>query len=786
VTPRRRAQPAEDFDVVASRAVRPLFYEAPVPPELPNGMKPMPFQHAGVEYRIARRHGLIGDPPGLTKTAQAVMTSNALGSKSNLAIVPASLRLNWAREIWAWSTKENVTTYPVLKSKDGVSLKHDWVIISYDLLRNDAIFAALMEHRWDHLICDEAHALKDPAGNRRTQRICAPDALPSVVGNITLLSGTIMPNQPKECLGEATLVLTDGGWKPIVDVTENDLLWDGVEWVRHEGLEFRGVKPVINLAGVDMTPDHILLSGAEWRPAEYLARHENILRLALETGMDSLPSSASCMALAAASLARRLSGAPAAATLSPSTPATCAAGAQPGAAHAARKPGSPGTTGTTRQPAPTENEGVISSIVSRIVYSGAGPLAACPTTAAGGYECIPPGFGAGTDAAPSSAISSHSPAGITRLWNWIASTLIAGMNPAIFAGPRTPRTCRTSAASASCRGGSTPSKPVYDIVNAGPRHRFTILTERGPLIVHNCYNAIRLLNWEAINKASLDDFTETYYAKGGGWVRKKVKVETKNGQEATAYKLVYDTEVRNVPTNLADLQYRLRKHLMVRRDKAEVMPWLPKLRWHPIPLMPTAEIRRAMKHPGWYAAEKLYDLDENAFDHGIPVDGAVSTARLELGLAKAPGVADYIEDMLESGIDKIVVAAWHHETLKYYRERLEKHGLVFMDGSTSPARKQSAVDQFQSNPKVKVILGQAIPLGMGWTLTAAQDVVDAEPDWVPGNNQQIGDRIARPGQIGDRCTLHIPVVPGTLDEKIIGTNIRKAMNIHEAMDARAA
>lgn len=30
------------------------------------------------------------------------------------------------------------------------------------------------------------------------------------------------------------------------------------------------------------------------------------------------------------------------------------------------------------------------------------------------------------------------------------------------------------------------SRHVFDITNAGPRHRFTILTNRGPLIVHNC------------------------------------------------------------------------------------------------------------------------------------------------------------------------------------------------------------------------------------------------------------------------------------------------------------
>ncbi|MBQ1789255.1 MAG: hypothetical protein II008_03685, partial [Oscillospiraceae bacterium] len=30
---------------------------------------------------------------------------------------------------------------------------------------------------------------------------------------------------------------------------------------------------------------------------------------------------------------------------------------------------------------------------------------------------------------------------------------------------------------------------VYDIRNAGPRHRFTIMTMNGPLIVHNCVQA---------------------------------------------------------------------------------------------------------------------------------------------------------------------------------------------------------------------------------------------------------------------------------------------------------
>ena len=42
------------------------------------------------------------------------------------------------------------------------------------------------------------------------------------------------------CLGRDTLVFTDNGIKPITEVKEDDLLWDGDQWVRHGRLPDRG------------------------------------------------------------------------------------------------------------------------------------------------------------------------------------------------------------------------------------------------------------------------------------------------------------------------------------------------------------------------------------------------------------------------------------------------------------------------------------------------------------------------------------------------------------------
>src|ERR1700684_2880912 len=137
-----------EYQIGRSRALTPLFFRAPHPPT----MVARPYQHAGVEFALGRPHCLIGDAPGIGKTAQAILISNAIGAKRTLVVCPASLRGNWDEEIWKWSTVHNVHNYVVSKSSKGISNLHAYNIISYDLLRNAAITAALKAIKWDHVI----------------------------------------------------------------------------------------------------------------------------------------------------------------------------------------------------------------------------------------------------------------------------------------------------------------------------------------------------------------------------------------------------------------------------------------------------------------------------------------------------------------------------------------------------------------------------------------------------------------------------------------------------------
>lgn len=61
-----------------------------------------------------------------------------------------------------------------------------------------------------------------------------------------------------ECLSGLGMVLTKRGLVELRHVEPDDLLWDGVEWVKHDGVVIKGIKDVITYSGITATPDHVV------------------------------------------------------------------------------------------------------------------------------------------------------------------------------------------------------------------------------------------------------------------------------------------------------------------------------------------------------------------------------------------------------------------------------------------------------------------------------------------------------------------------------------------------
>ncbi len=288
------------------------------------------------------------------------------------------------------------------------------------------------------------------------------------------------------CFAPDTQVLTDSGYKAIVAVLSSDKLWDGEEWVQHQGVVEKGVKRVVSVGGMRLTPDHLVLTGQTWTPAQQLVSSEKFLSQALATGSANLPSSV-LNSGRQADAARSGSSVPADRLDALSRNQTSSKGRLLGAITALKgrlENGAKNITGTLTSFL-TTSTGDVCSGVSVPASTGAGTRTTrgIRTTEGAGYKSSPVGYMTG-----GSFFDTWRGfrAGITHCLNSIARMSTRGMNPETCGSSRSEKTATTSE---RCK----PSKPesenwsnTFDISNAGSRNRFTVLTDLGPVIVHNC------------------------------------------------------------------------------------------------------------------------------------------------------------------------------------------------------------------------------------------------------------------------------------------------------------
>lgn len=284
----------------------------------------------------------------------------------------------------------------------------------------------------------------------------------------------------KTCLSANTRVLTRRGWVPIVAVRNNDQLWDGVEWVNHHGVSFMGVKPTIKLSGVELTPDHAILTGpTQWECAQYVLTHaaafQSALSMATLPSLDTKNTQHHQVSCGVGSLYAGVAGV---GQSLPTQTTTYVLEDRPRVTNVqnARHPISAG--GNIKPHFQMISTAADYSIDYLLPSDGATaqPTACLDITAGGGYMCTISGA---QTPQHSYYTPRHYPDGTIRSETWIESTTTVGTNQGTYGSQRDQRTLPINDALMTL-------KPVFDILNSGSRSRFTILTDDGPIIVHNC------------------------------------------------------------------------------------------------------------------------------------------------------------------------------------------------------------------------------------------------------------------------------------------------------------
>lgn len=150
-----------------------------------------PFQKEGVDWLAKRAKVILGDEMGLGKTVQIIgLINRCIGIEKVLVVCPASLKLNWERELGKWLNRNLSIEVLSGSPKRGYKIESDIVIINYDILTRWE--SKLLAVDWDFLVFDEAHYLKNAKALR------SKIALKLKANREVYMSGTPMVNRPSE------------------------------------------------------------------------------------------------------------------------------------------------------------------------------------------------------------------------------------------------------------------------------------------------------------------------------------------------------------------------------------------------------------------------------------------------------------------------------------------------------------------------------------------------------------------------------------------------------------
>lgn len=220
-----------------------IDYTLPPMPDLkvPHNMtiEPYEYQKQGIAYALEKKRCIMGDEPGLGKTAQAIGTMTASGAWPVLVICPASLKENWRREFKKFGGVNAI----ILSDNNRTSWQYFWesklkngepvakaFIVNYESLKKFFVLRIKQQQRFTlrsvefdkrvdvfrSVIIDESHKCK----SSRTQQSKLVQGICKGKEYILELTGTPVVNNNEDLIQQLQILgrLEDfGGYKKFVE-----------------------------------------------------------------------------------------------------------------------------------------------------------------------------------------------------------------------------------------------------------------------------------------------------------------------------------------------------------------------------------------------------------------------------------------------------------------------------------------------------------------------------------------------------------------------------------------
>ncbi|MFA5151286.1 MAG: DEAD/DEAH box helicase [Clostridia bacterium] len=236
----------------------------------------------------------------------------------------------------------------------------------------------------------------------------------------------------------------------------------------------------------------------------------------------------------------------------------------------------------------------------------------------------------------------------------------------------------------------------------------------------------------------------------------------------------------NGNSNTVELYEIITNAIMIRRLKKDVLPELPEKIFSILPF----EINNRDKYieaekdfisfirktKGEQAAERVSNAE---------IITKIETLKQIAVDGKILQIIDWINEFLETG-EKLIIFGVHKFILDIISREF-KNISVKIDGSTSSLERQKNVDLFQTDPTVKIFIGNIKAAGVGINLTAASNILFLELPWTPAELSQAWDRSHRIGQ-SKKVIIYQSIAIDTIEEKIAELIDKKRIVLDAILD----
>lgn len=236
---------------------------------------PYPYQEEGIAKTLEMKRCINGDEMGLGKTGQAIVSVARANATPCLVICPASLKINWQREVENFTdlrplilTDSIKSTFPYFIGKMNL---FDVVIVNYESLRKyfvvkaekgaklkDIIFQNVIK-QFKSVIIDESHRCKNPA--TATARFCM--GICAGKEYVNMLTGTPVVNDTMDLATQLCILgrINDfGGYSNFINTYGDGKNLDALNTILHESCYFRRGKKEVLKDLPDLTRSKVIVN----------------------------------------------------------------------------------------------------------------------------------------------------------------------------------------------------------------------------------------------------------------------------------------------------------------------------------------------------------------------------------------------------------------------------------------------------------------------------------------------------------------------------------------------